>query len=108
MTTNANIKQLSILIDPTDDLNDSLNAFDKVISDTFGDEVAHITHQLWSEHTSFTSVKFVNDEYIGFRVSAKGVIDDTYRASNERLYRAFKAFNIEMPYWMMAQAHKFN
>ena len=47
MTTNANIKQLSILIDPTDDLNDSLNAFDKVISDTFGDEVAHITHELW-------------------------------------------------------------
>ena len=108
MTTNANIKHSSTLINPTNELNDSLNAFDAIIAATFGDDVAYIKHDLWSEHISFTTVKFVNGEYIGFRVSAKGVIDDTYNASNEHLYRAFKAFNIGMPYWMLAEAHKFN
>lgn len=108
MTTNANIKRSSILIDPTNELNDSLNAFDAIISATFGDDVAYIEHDLWSEHVSFTAVKFGNGDYIGFRVSAKGIIDDTYNASNEHLYKAFKAFNIEMPYWMMAQARKLN
>lgn len=100
MTTNANIKRSSILIDPTNELNDKLNAFDNTIIETFGDEIDHIKHELWSEHISFTSVKFVNGEYIGFRVSAKGVIDDTYNASKESLRKAFKAFDIEMPYWM--------
>lgn len=107
MTTNANIKQLSTLIDPTDELIDKLNAFDKIISDTFGDDVAYIEHALWDKHVSFTTVKFANGEYIGFRVNARGVMDDTYNASTERLYRAFKAFHFEIPYWM-AQAHKFN
>jgi hypothetical protein len=100
MTTNANIKQLSVLIDPTDELNDKLNEFDSIIAETFGDEIDHITHELWSEHISFTSVGFKDGEYIGFRVSAKMVRDDTYRASKDRLRKAFKTFDIEMPYWM--------
>lgn len=100
MTTNANIKHLSILIDPTDELNDKLNAFDSIIAETFGDEISYIKHELWSEHVSFTSVKLTNGDYIGFRVSAKNVIDDTYDASKEHLRKAFKAFSIEMPYWM--------
>lgn len=110
MTTNANIKHLSTLIDPTDELNDSLNAFDKIINDTFGDDVAYIKHEIWSEHVSFSTVKFFANggDYIHFRVSENRVIDDTYMADVEHLYKAFKAFNIEMPYWMMAQAQRFN
>lgn len=110
MTTNANIKRSSILINPTKELNDNLNAFDKVIFDTFGDDVAYIKHDLWSEHVSFTTVKFFANggDYIGFRVGEHRVIDDTYMADVEHLYKAFKAFNIEMPYWMMAQARNFN
>ena len=100
MTANANIKRSSILIDPTDELNDKLNAFDSVIAETFGDEIDHIIHELWSEHVSFTRVRLTNGDYIGFRVSAKGVIDDTYNASKEHLRKAFRAFDIEMPYWM--------
>lgn len=110
MTTNANIKRSSILIDPTNELNDSLNAFDKIISDTFGDDVAYIRHELLSEHVSFTTVKFHANggDYIGFRVGEHRVTDDTYMADVEHLYKAFKAFNIEMPYWMRAQARKLN
>lgn len=110
MTTNANIKRSSTLIDPTKELNDNLNAFDAIIAATFGDDVAYIKHDLWSEHVSFTTVKFFANggDYIGFRVGEHRVIDDTYMADVEHLYKAFKAFNIEMPYWMMAQAHKFN
>ena len=100
MTANANIKHLSILIDPTNELNDNLNAFDSTMAETFGDEIDHISHELWSEHISFTRVGFVNGDYIGFRVSAKGVIDDTYNASKEHLRKAFRAFGIEIPYWM--------
>ena len=100
MTTNVNIKRSSILIDPTIELNDKLNAFDNIITETFGDEVDCIKHELWSEHISFTNVYFTNGDYIGFRVSAKKVIDDTYNASKEYLRKAFKAFDIEMPYWM--------
>lgn len=110
MTTNANIKRNSNLINPTDELNDNLNAFDKIISDTFGDDVAYIRHELWSEHVSFTTVKFHANggDYIGFRVGEHRVTDDTYMADVEHLYKAFKAFNIEMPYWMRAQARKLN
>ncbi len=100
MTTNANIKRSSILIDPTNELNDKLNAFDSIIAETFGDEIAHIEHDLWSEQISFTRVRLTNGEYIGFRVSAKTVRDDTYNASKEHLRKAFRAFGIEMPYWM--------
>ena len=102
MTTNANIKRNSILIDPTDALNDRLNAFDATIAATFGDDVAYIKHELWSEHVSFTTVKFHANggDYIEFRVSEHGVIDDTYMADVEHLRKAFKAFGIEMPYWM--------
>lgn len=100
MTTNTNIKRCSILIDPTDELNDKLNAFDGVMTKTFGDEISYIKHELWSEHISFTSVKLTNGDYIGFRVSAKKVIDDTYDASKEHLRKAFRAFGIEVPYWM--------
>ena len=110
MTTNANIKHLSTIIDPTNELNDSLNAFDAIIAATFGDDVAYIKHEIWSEHVSFTTVKFFSNggDYIHFRVGEHRVVDDTYMADVEHLYRAFKAFNIEMPYWMMAQAHRFN
>lgn len=110
MTTNANIKRLSSLIDPTNELNDSLNAFDKIIFDTFGDDVAYIRHELWSEHVSFTTVKFFSNggDYIHFRVGEHSVVDDTYMADVEHLYKAFKAVNIEMPYWMMVQSHRFN
>ena len=110
MTTNANIKQTSTLIDPTKELNDKLNDFDATIAATFGDDVAYIKHELWSEHVSFTTVKFHANggDYIGFRVGEHRVIDDTYMADVEHLYKAFKAFGIEIPYWMMKQAHKFN
>lgn len=100
MTTNANIKRISSLIDPTNELNDSLNAFDATIAETFGDEVAYIKHELWSESTSFTSVKLENGDYIGFRVTAKTVRDDTYNASREHLRKAFRAFDLEIPFWM--------
>lgn len=100
MTTNANIKRTSSLVDPTNELNDNLNAFDGIIAETFGSEVAYIKHELWSENTSFTSVKFENGDYIGFRVTAKTVRDDTYNASRERLRKAFRAFDLEIPFWM--------
>ena len=100
MSTNANIKRISSLIDPTNELNDSLNAFDGIIAETFGEEVAYIRHDLWSESVSFTNVKFENGDYIGFRVSAKTVRDDTYNASREHLRKAFKAFDLEIPFWM--------
>lgn len=102
MTANTNIKRTSILIDPTDELNDRLNAFDATIEATFGDDVAYIRHELWSEHVSFTTVKFYANggDYIGFRVGEHGVIDDTYMADVEHLRKAFKAFGIDMPYWM--------
>lgn len=100
MTTNANIKHNSILIDPTNELNDKLNTFDSIMAETFGDEIARIKHELWSENVSFTSVKLTNGDYIGFRVSAKGVIDDTYNASREHLRKAFRAFGIALPCWM--------
>ena len=100
MTANANIKHSSILIDATDELNDKLNAFDSTMAETFGDEIANIEHDLWSEHISFTRVRLTNGDYIGFRVSAKMVRDDTYNASKEHLRKAFRAFDIEMPYWM--------
>jgi len=100
MTTNANIKRNSIFIDPTNELNDKLNTFDSIMAETFGDEIAYIKHELWSENVSFTSVKLTDGDYIGFRVSAKTVRDDTYNASKEHLRKAFRAFGIEMPYWM--------
>lgn len=101
MTTNANIKNNGFcIIDPTEGLNDNLNEFDRIIGETFGDEIAYIKHELWSEHISFTSVKLTNGDYIGFRVSAKTVCDDTYNASKEHLRKALKAFRIELPYWM--------
>lgn len=97
-TMNANVKQT--FIDPTDELNDKLNAFDSTIAETFGNEIIRIKHELWSENISFTSIKFDNGNYIGFRVSSKMIIDDTYNASMERLHKAFRAFGIEMPGWM--------
>lgn len=97
-TMNANIKQT--FIDPTDELNSKLNAFDGIIAATFGNEVTYIKHELFSENVSFTSVKFTNDDYIGFRISSKMIIDDTYNASMKHLRKAFKAFNIETPVWM--------
>ena len=100
MAINVNIKRSSILIDATSELNDKLNAFDNIVTETFGDEIAYIKHELWSEHVSFTSVKLTNGDYIGFRISAKIVRDDTYNASKEHLRKAFRAFDIEMPYWM--------
>lgn len=100
MTTNANIKHSSILIDPTNELNDALNAFDATIAETFGEEVARIKHELWSERVSVTSVKLTNGDYIGFRVTAEWVCDDTYHASREHLRKAFRAFNLVMPGWL--------
>lgn len=100
MIANANIKSISSLIDPTSELNDALNAFDATIVETFGEEVARIKHELWSENTSFTSVKLENGDFIGFRVTAKTVRDDTYHASKEHLRKAFKAFDLEIPFWM--------
>lgn len=110
MTINANIKRNSTLVDPTSELNDNLNAFDATIAAIFGDDVAYIEHDLWSEHISFTTVKFFANggDYIGFRVGEHRVTDDTYMADVEHLCKAFKAFGIEMPYWMMAEAHRFN
>lgn len=100
MITNANIKYTSLLIDPTIELNDALNAFDATIAETFGNEIAYIKHELWSENTSFTSVKLTNGDYIGFRVTAEWVCDDTYSASKDHLRKAFRAFNLVAPGWL--------
>jgi hypothetical protein len=97
-TMNANIK--TIRIEPTDDLNNKLNEFDSIIAETFGDEVAYIKHQLWNNNISFTTVKFDNGDYIGFRVCSKMIFDDTFNASKEHLNKAFRAFGIAMPSWM--------
>jgi hypothetical protein len=101
MITNTNIKHSApTFIDPTEELNNKLNEFDSVITKTFGDEVVSISHRLWSENTSFTSVEFVNGDFIDFRVSSKRVIDDTYTANKEHLRKALRAFGIELPFWM--------
>lgn len=84
-------------IDP--ELDAKLDEFDGIIADTFGEEVVGIEHFIYTERTSFTTVRFERG-YIGFRVVPRMVVDDTYEASTDRLRRAFEAFGIELPFWM--------
>lgn len=90
-------------IDP--ELDAKLDEFDRIIKDTFGAEVEFIRHSLWSERVSFTTVKFTDGGFIGFRVSPRKVVDDTYQLNPaDRLRRAFNAFGIELPFWMLSRS----
>lgn len=81
-------------------LDAALDSFDKAIYEAFGGEVAYIKHNLWDSRTSFTTVKFTDDRYIGFTVTSKGVSDSGYMASIQQLRRAYDALGIEYPYFL--------
>ncbi|MBR3385256.1 MAG: hypothetical protein IKG69_08685 [Atopobiaceae bacterium] len=84
-------------------LDARLDAFDATIADTFG-EAATIEHFIYSESVSFTTVRF-DRGYIGFKVTPRRVTDDTYeRVGAGNLRRAFEAFGIELPYWMLRES----
>lgn len=96
----SNIRVIrELCVDPTDALTNKLNAFNSTIDKTFGSEIAYIEHHLWDDKLSFTFVKFENGDHIGFVVTEKMVLDDTYEASHKHLRKAFSAFGLEMPYW---------
>lgn len=86
------------------ELDAALDSFDKAIGEAFGDEVAYIKHGLWSERVSFTTVKFADGHYIGFTVTPSRVSDGGYEAMADQLRRAFTAFGIELPYWMLRES----